>query len=122
MRRRFLVLGLLSLLGLVGVFGAVAGSSAAPPPTAVWSNAIEVPGSATLNSGAAAQVNSVSCPTAGNCAAGGYYEDGSSNQQAFVVGEKNGSWGNAVEVPGTAVLNGGGNATVNSVSCVAPGA
>ena len=31
------------------------------------------------------------------------------------------SWGSAIEVPGTAALNVGGNATVNSVSCPSAG-
>ena len=53
-------------------------------------------------------MNSVSCATAGNCAAGGFYTDGSDKLQAFVVDETNGSWGNAIEVPGTATLNSGG--------------
>ena len=87
-----------------------------------WGNAVEVPGTATLNSGGDAQVNSVSCAAAGACAAGGYYTDGSGHYQAFVVERENGSWGNAVEVPGTATLNSGGNALVNSVSCARPGA
>ena len=86
-----------------------------------WGNAVEVPGTATLNSGGNAKVDSVSCAAAGACAAGGYYKDGSGNHQAFVVSETNGSWGNAVEVPGTATLNSGGSASVNSVSCAAAG-
>ena len=44
-----------------------------------------MPGSAALNSGGAAGVNSISCVAAGACAAGGGYKDGSANQQAFVV-------------------------------------
>jgi hypothetical protein len=32
-------------------------------------------------------VNSLSCPSAGNCSAGGTYLDGSGHQQAFVVSE-----------------------------------
>ena len=39
-----------------------------------------------------------------------------------MVSETNGSWGDAVEVPGTAALNSGGNASVDSVSCAAAGA
>ena len=90
-----------------------------------WGKAIEVPGTATLNKGGHAEVDSVSCPAAGECAAGGYYTDGSSHQQAFVVTETNGSWGNAIEVPGTATLNAGAfaghGAAVDSVSCAAAG-
>ena len=86
-----------------------------------WGDAIEVPGTATLNSGGDARVFSISCAAAGDCAVGGRYTDGSGNDQAFVVSETNGSWGNAIEVPATATLNSGGNADVNSVSCAAAG-
>ena len=64
-----------------------------------WGSAIEVPGTAALNAGGNAQAFSVSCPTAGNCAVGGYYTDGSSLSQAFVATERTGRWGNAFKVP-----------------------
>ena len=86
----------------------------------VWGTAQKVPGSVALNKGGNAQVNSVSCATAGNCSAAGFYA-GSSGQQALAVTEKNGIWGTAKEVPGTAALNKGGNAQVNSVSCATAG-
>ena len=63
----------------------------------------------------------MSCASAGNCSAGGDYLDGSGHQQAFVVSEVNGSWGRPSEVPGTAVLNTGWNAGINSVSCESAG-
>ena len=63
----------------------------------------------------------VSCAAVGECAAGGYYTDGSKHAQAFVVSETNGSWGDAIEVPGTATLNSGGQDYVASISCVATG-
>jgi hypothetical protein len=85
-----------------------------------WGNAIEVPGTAALNTTGGAAVGSVSCPSAGNCVAGGGYSDSSGNE-AFVVSEVNGTWGNAIEVPGTAALNSGGSAGVGSVSCPSPG-
>jgi hypothetical protein len=85
-----------------------------------WSDAIEIPGTAALNTGGQAQVNSVSCASAGNCAAAGYYTDSSDHWQAFVAGEVNGTWGNAIEVPGTAALN-TGSAAVDSVSCPSAG-
>ncbi len=86
-----------------------------------WGKAIEVPGSAALNTGGVAQVFSVSCPSAGNCAAGGDYRDSAGHIQAFVVSERNGTWGKAIEVPGSAALNAGGAATVTSVSCPSAG-
>jgi len=86
-----------------------------------WGNAKEVPGTATLNKGGAAQVTSVSCASVGNCSAGGFYRDAFGNIQAFAVGETNGTWGNAKEVPGTAALNTGGDAAIAAVSCASAG-
>ena len=86
-----------------------------------WGTAKEVPGTAALNVGGYATVNSVSCATAGNCSAGGNYQGGTTGEQAFVVTQTNGTWGKAEEVPGTATLNTGGNAAVNSVSCPSAG-
>ena len=85
-----------------------------------WGTAIEVPGLAALNTGGDAEVNSVSCASPGSCAAGGHYSD-RRGQQGFVVDEKNGRWGQAIEVPGLAALNKGGYAEVNSVSCGSAG-
>jgi hypothetical protein len=82
-----------------------------------WGTSFGIRGLAALNVGGSAGVSSVSCETARNCAAGGYYQDGAGHQQAFVVSENNGSWGKAVEVPGLAALNTGGSAQLNSVSC-----
>jgi hypothetical protein len=115
------VLGLVGLAGLVAVAGVVSGGSAATMISARWGNAFEVPGSATLNSGGFAIVDSVSCATADSCAAGGKYGDGSGDYQAFVVSKTNGSWGKARVVPGSATLNIGGNAEVLSVSCTTAG-
>ena len=62
----------------------------------------------------------MSCASAGNCAAAGCYTD-SSGRQAFVASEVNGTWHTAIEVPGTAALNQGGNALADSVSCAMAG-
>ena len=86
-----------------------------------WGTARKVPGTASLNTGGEASVNSVSCASPGNCAAGGFYTDRRNNQQAFVVRQAGGSWRNALEVPVTAVLNTGGDAQVFSVSCAKAG-
>src|SRR5260370_1037744 len=80
-----------------------------------WGQAGEGPGVAALNAGGGAQVFSVSCARGGECSAGGSYGDGSGPAQGFVAGETNGVWGQAVEVPGLAVLNTGGFAQVFSV-------
>src|SRR5215467_14073889 len=86
----------------------------------VWGKAAEVPGLAALNTGRDAEVFSVSCASAGNCVAGGKYVGGS-HLHGFVAGERNGVWGKAAEVPGLAALDGGGDATVLSVSCASAG-
>jgi hypothetical protein len=85
-----------------------------------WSPAVMVPGMAALGGGKA-QVNSVSCASAGNCGAGREFTDTSGARQAFVVDEVNGHWQEAIEVPGTLMLNTGRPASVTSVSCTAPG-
>ncbi len=84
-----------------------------------WHVAIKVPGTASLNKTWDAAVYSVSCASAGNCNAGGYYSDRSTAFQAFVVSDVNGRWRTAIEVPGTAALNKTGEAAVYSVSCAA---
>jgi hypothetical protein len=86
-----------------------------------WGQAIELPGSATLNKGGDAEVTSVSCASPGNCVAGGYYTDQAARQQAFVADETHGTWGQAIEVPGSGALNVGGLGQVDSVSCASAG-
>jgi hypothetical protein len=89
--------------------------------TGVWDAAQELPGSAALNAGGNLVPNAISCASPGNCAVGGNYTDGSGNIQAWVADEAGGAWHDAEELPGTAALNTGGNAMVNSISCAAPG-
>jgi hypothetical protein len=86
-----------------------------------WGKAEEVPGTATLNGDGFAQVTTLSCGSAGNCAAGGSYRDSSNDDEAFVVDETDGTWGKAEEVPGTATLNGDGLAYVDALSCGSAG-
>jgi len=87
-----------------------------------WKQATEI-GSG-HNLGGYAQVSTVSCPSAGNCAAGGSYlsAPGSSQRyQAFVVSLKGFAWQSVKEVPGTGALNAGKTAQVNAVSCPSSG-
>jgi len=86
-----------------------------------WRQAVEVPGLTALSKGGPGQVIKVSCASAGSCAAGGFYRYGSSHHQGFVVSESNGRWRQAIEVPGLAALNKGGDAEVISVSCASRG-
>ena len=87
----------------------------------IWGQARQVPGMAALADGAGAAVSSVSCASAGNCAAGGYYGDGPDGSEAFIVSQVHGIWGKARQVPGMAALNKRGDAGVVSVSCASPG-
>ena len=94
-------------LGVAGQAGAVVAASRAVPAAGSWGTAIEVPGPGTLNAGGYAEVFSVSCGAAGDCAAGGEYQDGSGHTQGFVASERNGRWGTAIPVPGLPTLKHG---------------
>jgi hypothetical protein len=86
-----------------------------------WGNAIQVPDLWKLNlGGQVAGIGPVSCGSAGNCAAGGTYTDGSGHEQGFVAVEQDNRWGNATPVPGLTALN-TGFASVSAVSCVPAG-
>lgn len=82
----------------------------------VWGSAIGVPGMAALNATDLAHVSAVSCGSAGNCAASGFYQDASGHQQAFVVNE---TWGTAQPVSISAI--GATAAEMNAVSCGSSG-
>ncbi len=100
MRRRQVLVFVAALLGTG------CGQAAAVRAGGSWGRAIEVPGLGALNKGRNADVSSVSCASPGYCAAGGYYGNHGSNPylatsgRGFVVSEKSGRWGRAVEVPG----------------------
>jgi hypothetical protein len=51
-----------------------------------WTVSQTPPGLAALNAGGNAGVNSVVCPLASNCAAGGFYTDAAGHAQGFVEG------------------------------------
>src|SRR5215469_4594475 len=85
-----------------------------------WRQALKVAGLRGLGA-SDSEIVSVSCASAGNCAAGGHYFDSTASEQALVVSERNGRWGKALEVPGTAALNAFGEAETMSVSCPAAG-
>ena len=86
-----------------------------------WGTGEQVPGTGTLNAGGSASVSALSCASDGYCAAGGSYGDAARHDHAYVADETAGTWGTAVELPGITALEGGGNSTVKSISCGAPG-
>lgn len=86
-----------------------------------WGRAAELGGIASLNVGKSAELESMSCPSAGNCSAIGFYSIGEDNRRSFVAGEKNGKWGKAQKVPGTRNLKIAGVSPIMSVSCSSAG-
>src|SRR5258708_4908797 len=119
------VTGAAGLTAVAGSGGAMAGTRPAVAPRAAalngtWRTAREIPGTAALNRGGHAQVNSVSCSSPGNCSAGGWYTDRFRRTQAFVVSEVKGTWHTAIEVPRTAALH-KAVAEVSAVSCASAG-
>jgi hypothetical protein len=67
-----------------------------------WQNTSTVTGIAALDAGHFSDLQSVSCASAGNCAAFGFYTDASGNGQAFTTDEVNGTWGSPARLPGPA--------------------
>jgi hypothetical protein len=87
-----------------------------------WGKPQAIPGLPSPGSNQGAYVGGLSCSTAGNCGAGGYYLNAArwpSFPGAFVASEVNGTWGRAhhVTVPGI----GGDNGQVTAISCPAAG-
>jgi hypothetical protein len=76
----------------------------------VWNQASEIapPSGSALFAG----LDSVACPAAGSCVAIGKYLDSAGEDQAMVVNESDGVWGQAIEIPGVAL---------QSIACRAPG-
>jgi hypothetical protein len=83
----------------------------------VWSAAQQVAGA--LNAGGDATANAVSCPSAGNCAAGGSYTSTAHGQQAFVISERRYVWSAARQVAGA--LNTSGDTSIDAISCPSAG-
>jgi hypothetical protein len=86
-----------------------------------WKRGIEVrlPANAASNPGAT--LFSVSCASAGNCSAVGWYDDSSGNLQGLLLTETGGRWAPGVEAapPANAASNPAGS--LNSVSCASAG-
>jgi hypothetical protein len=82
-----------------------------------WGKAIDVPGLVALNKTKNAEVDYVSCGSAGNCLAGGFYSNSQIGERAFEIVERNGVWGTAIEIPGLAALDTAGYSAVESESC-----
>ena len=86
-----------------------------------WSTAAPLPGAAALNTGRNADINSLSCGAAGNCAAAGFYTDNSRHWHAFVASQAHGTWGTAQQVHGLPARSVGNGAATYAVSCASAG-
>src|SRR5215472_4194396 len=87
-----------------------------------WDPAAQVFGPPPFNNGSlVTALRSLSCGSVGNCAAGGSFATQSIGFPVYVVNEVNGSWGNAIQLPGIVALNKGLESDVSSISCPSPG-
>jgi len=85
----------------------------------VWGTATQLFATQLLGSGLSNSLNSMTCPSAGDCSAVGGYADAQGLTQPFVVDESNHNWEPAQEVPGVQGLNNSAGATLTAVSCSA---
>ncbi len=99
-----------------------------------WSKASDLPGFAALDNEGFGELAALRCVSGGNCVAGGNYlapaDFAGGVYEPYVAAERNGHWGNAIEVPGippaTSTLcepdsSGCVAGEVHSVSCSAGG-
>lgn len=114
-RRRMALVAAAVLAGVVTAGGGAAGAGAVTGGSP-WGRAREVPGTTVLNRGGDAEMDALSCASAGNCAAGGFYSPRSGPDTPFVASQVNGRWGRAELVPGT-----GEGGDLDALSCGAPG-
>ena len=88
---RAVLAGAVAVCGAAALSAAGAAASAAVPaaraaaPGGSWGKAIEVPGLGALNAGGSAEVDPLSCPSAGHCTAGGSFRGLSGHRQGFVT-------------------------------------
>lgn len=82
-----------------------------------WSNAVTIGRSTAIGGGRPAEAASVSCSSARDCVAGGYYVLAHSGWHPFLVTETSGHWGSAQPVPGASKLSPSEADRLTSISC-----
>jgi hypothetical protein len=91
----------------------------------VWGRGTQITVPARLHT-ANLGLDALACPAAGKCVAGGSYavtnSQGDVLYRAFLVNERDGTWGPAEPVPGSALLNRGDLVSVQAIACGAPSA
>src|SRR5262249_14215080 len=85
-----------------------------------WGKVFEVPGLGDVNYGTP-DLDTVSCGSAGNCAAGGSYSNRADHSRAFVVDERHGRWHGLIAGSGLAGLKRTVFSEVYAVSCARAG-
>ena len=103
------------VLGTAGV--ASAQVRTADAGTGTWHKAVEVAGSAALNTGGDAGIGAVSCAASGDCLAAGTFSTPGQHDHPFLVSQVRGKWGRAQRVLGMGGLDRGNQASISSVSC-----
>ena len=86
-----------------------------------WSAGAKATLPAGAGSSSGANLYSVSCASAGECSAVGFYTDSSGNWQGLVLGESGGSWSAGVEATLPASAGSNPHANLYSVSCASAG-
>lgn len=87
----------------------------------VWGKAQTVPGLTSRDASENTQVYVMSCPSAGNCSAGGTYALTNNSSIVFVVNKTNGEWGRAVDLSGASRNDSSGGGFITSISCPSAG-
>jgi hypothetical protein len=102
--------------------GAITESYVADERQGGWDLAVQVFGGRTpFNGSNLTTLGSVSCGSVGNCAAAGSFVDPFHGFSVYVVNEVDGSWGDAIRLPGIVALDKGLKSDVFSISCPSPG-
>lgn len=87
-----------------------------------WEPAVEAAMPAGAASSPRPEFGALSCPSAGNCAAIGYYRDSAEDEQGFLLSESAGVWGTGVEVSLPAnVSKPGPSVRLDQLSCPSTG-
>jgi hypothetical protein len=87
----------------------------------VWGSATQLFATQLLGSGLSNTLNSIACPSAGDCNAIGAFADAQGNSQPYVVAESNHNWSLAAEIPGVQGLNESAGSTLTELACSAVG-
>jgi hypothetical protein len=118
------------LTGTAGAAGAVHAAAGRTSGAGTWGAALTPPGLSSLEQGvgpASSDVSVVSCASADNCSAAGYYprragQGGGNNLAGYVVSEVHGTWRNVHKIAGITLRPRGGSIVQPlSVSCAVAG-